>query len=190
MNGQPSQQGFTLIELLVSISIFTIITTVAVFNNSQFNGSVLLTNLAYEIGLSIREAQSYGISVRQDAASNFNAGYGVHFDLTTPTHYTLFEDDAADHVWSPADAQLQTFTISRGNKVSKICVDGSCSATVADISFIRPDPDAYITVGGIVGAYHGEADICIASPQGMKRLVTVASTGQISASLDSGGLCN
>src|SRR3954470_14945717 len=133
-------KGFTLVELLVSIGIFTVITSMAVYSHAQFNGSVLLTNLAYEIGLSVRQAQFYGISVRQNAASSFDSGYGVHFDLATPTSYILFEDKAGSsvHVRDGSDVDLQIFSISKGNKVSKICINGVCDVTNIDLTFVRP----------------------------------------------------
>ena len=89
---KKSQKGFTLVELLVSIAIFSVITTMAVFNNSQFNSSVLLTNLAYEVAISIRQAQVYGVTVRKNSAGSFDSAYGIHFDMNTPTAYSLFED--------------------------------------------------------------------------------------------------
>lgn len=196
-------KGFTLIELLISISIFSVITTVAVFNHSEFNGSVLLTNLAYEIALSVRQAQFYGISVKQSSSSNFDSSYGIHIDTSTPasqTSYILFEDTpyGAQHVRDSngtTDVDTQIFSIAKGNRISKICVDGgtSCSeATVVDITFTRPNPDAYITAGGVQGAYKSRADICVSSPQGIVRRVIVESTGQISVASDDAThpLCN
>lgn len=50
-------KGFSLLELLVVISIFTIITTIALFNQGQLNSNVLLTNLAYDVALTVREVQ-------------------------------------------------------------------------------------------------------------------------------------
>ncbi|HEU5114397.1 MAG TPA: prepilin-type N-terminal cleavage/methylation domain-containing protein [Candidatus Paceibacterota bacterium] len=192
MKGVPGNKGFTLVELLVSIAIFTVITTIAVYNNGQFNGSVLLTNLAYEIALSIRQAQYYGISVRQNTAQNFDSGYGIDFKTSSPTSYTLFEDKSSgsQHVFDASDATVQTFSIAKGNKVPKVCVDGDCSKSTVDISFVRPNPDAYITANGIVGTFYGKAEICVLSPQNIKRKITVESTGQISVGTDTSGICN
>ncbi|MBX4209331.1 prepilin-type N-terminal cleavage/methylation domain-containing protein [Candidatus Parcubacteria bacterium] len=187
----PASRGFTLVELLVSIAIFTFITTVAIFNNAQFNGSVLLTNLAYEIGLSIRQAQFYGISVRQNAALSFNSGYGIDFNTASPSSYVLFEDKTGGtaHVKDAGDVDIQTFTIGKGNRISKICLNGvtPCSAAIVDVTFLRPNPDAYIRSAG---TSYGKAEICLQSPQGLKRKVTVESTGQISAGADDTGVCN
>ena len=73
----------------------------------------------------------------------------------------------------------ETFNIQKGNKVTKICLDGVCSFTSVDISFIRPNPDAYIWASGV---NHGKAEVCVTSPKGISRKVVVESTGQISVS--------
>lgn len=188
--------GFTLVELLVSIGIFTAITTIAVSNHSEFNGSILLTNLAYEIGLSVRQAQVYGITVKGTAsdATKFDSGYGMRFDLSTPSRYYLFEDKTppdhfcdATECGSNYDRVIETFYIQRGNRISKICVDGDCSPTIVDISFVRPNPDAYIRVNG---ASFGTAEICVFSPgKGTVRKVVIESTGQISVATAAGAIC-
>lgn len=185
-------KGFTLVELLVSIGIFTVITTAAVFSHKQFNSSVLLTNLAYEMALSIRQAQSYGIAVRTNAAFNFNSGYGIHFDTSTPTSYILFEDKSGSgtlHVRDGSDADIQTFNITKGNKVLKLCLDGvkPCSNTSVDVTFSRPNPDAYIRVGA---SSYSKAEICVSSPQGTIRKIIIESTGQISVGPDTSNVCS
>ena len=189
------QKGFTLVELMVSIGIFSVITSVAVYNNAQFNSSILLTNLAYEIALSIRQAQVYGITVRKDSADNFNSAYGIHFNLSTPTSYILFQDTAADdHVYNTiGDVSLETFNVQKGNGVTKFCVTDSGAPTcytgsgeALDITFVRPNPDALIYVGGV---RHGKVEICVVSPQNLKRKILVEDTGQISVSADA-TVCN
>src|SRR3989344_6847475 len=75
-------RAFTLVELVVVLAIFTLISSVVLANHSRFNGSVLLGSLAYDIALSIREAQVYGLSVKQHTVAGvgqFQIGYGIHF---------------------------------------------------------------------------------------------------------------
>lgn len=88
---RSASRGFTLVEMMVVLAIITIITTVAVMGQGAFNRSLLLTDTAYTIAFSIREAQTYGLSSR--TANNLNnAGYGIRFGATTPKSYTLFAD--------------------------------------------------------------------------------------------------
>jgi prepilin-type N-terminal cleavage/methylation domain-containing protein len=177
--------GFTLVELMVSVAIFAAITTMAVWNHARFNGTVLLTNLAYEIALSIRQAQVYGITVREGSSGAFDSGYGIHFDPANPASYLLFEDRAPRNRIYDAGEELETFSISKGNGIRKVCADGACGSSVLDISFIRPNPDAYIKSVGS-GSPSGTATICVSSPQNERRRVIVESTGQISVQTDDG----
>ncbi len=80
-----------MIELIVSIAIMIIISTVIASNQQQFGAGAALKNIVNNMGLSLRQAQIYGVSVKQLAPSSsqaytttgFNAGYGVHFSIGT-----------------------------------------------------------------------------------------------------------
>lgn len=80
LNNQK-QKGMTLIELLVALVIFSIITGIVLFNYGDFNASLTMQNLADDIALTVRRAQSYAIGVR-GRSGDFNIGYGVYFDIT------------------------------------------------------------------------------------------------------------
>lgn len=182
--------AFTLVELLVSVAIFTLITTVAVFNNAQFNGNVILSNLAYEVALSVRQAQFYGITVKQSSTNTFDAGYGMNFNIATPSSYILFEDKPTPNKIYDAGEALETYMLRKGNLISRICLSqgGTCSSYPSvDISFVRPNPDAFIKYAG---STYSKAEICVSSPSGNKRKVVVESTGQISVAMDTDGICN
>ena len=75
-------KGFTLIELLVTITIFVILTGVVLLSQNSFDNSILIKNLAYDISLTIREAQDYGVDVNESQYStNPFTPYGVYFNL-------------------------------------------------------------------------------------------------------------
>jgi len=183
------KSGFTLIELLVSISIFIIITSVAIWNNNAFNSSVLLTDLGYEIALSVRQAQVYGTTVKAPSSCTstgcpFTSGYGIDFDITKPSQYILFEDgkmgSAPNHIYDTGEL-LQNYAIGRGYSIAKICVPGfSSGLSKVDISFIRPEPESWVSVNG-AAANLTEADIYIQDPQKLNyREIIIEPTGQIS----------
>jgi prepilin-type N-terminal cleavage/methylation domain-containing protein len=188
--------GFTLIEMLVSIGIFVMVTTIAVYNHGRFNSSVLLTNLAYEIALSVRQAQFYGITVKAPSSSTlFDSGFGVHF-VSNATNYILFEDKTSVNNFYDSGEMLETFNIKKGNKIGKICLTLTsggtvdCSLTSVDISFIRPNPDSVIkSPEDPFNAYY-KAEVCVQSAQATFRKIIVDVPGQISVAVDSTGLCD
>lgn len=131
------RKGFTIIELLVVVAIMVIITTVLVVRQQQFNSSTLGRSLAYSVALSIRQAQTYGTSVRA-SNSNFTAkAYGLYFDTSQdPSTYVLFADTNGNGRFdSPPsgdtnsngvcdgseDCVTKSFTLNGGYRVSRFC---------------------------------------------------------------------
>lgn len=105
-------RGFTLVELLVVVSIMVIITTIALLGQTSFNRSLTLTDTAYTIAFSVREAQALGISSRSFASTQ-NAGYGVHFASGTLNAYSLFAD-----ISPAASGNVQVASVCPGHTVS------------------------------------------------------------------------
>jgi len=137
-----SSSGFSLIELLVVISIFTIITSVVLVNQSRFSSDIVITNLAYEIALEVRQAQTYGIAVRGTASADnpalllFKQAYGVHFG-TAPegtggakgynpaTSFAMFADiDQTvpnNGLFDNVDESVDVFRLPGGNSIVDFC---------------------------------------------------------------------
>ncbi len=182
------KEGFSLVELIVSLTIFGLITTVILVRNAQFNNSILLTNLAYDVALSVRQSQIYGLSVKEASvgSSNFDIGYGVHFSNASMTSYSLFIDNDKDEHYDGGAELLETYTVRQGNIIKDFCVIESggnrCLSTnditALNIVFIRPDPDAIITADSVTK--YRTAKIYLESPAGTQKIVVVESTGQIS----------
>ncbi len=181
--------GFSLVELIVSVAIFTIITSVILVKHSQFSGTLLLENLAYDIALSVRKAQVFGLSVREftTEGSEFDIGYGVHFDSSSNDSYIFFADRDRDKVYGGSTEIVEIFTLKKGNLVSEFCGILSngiekCSdsgITSLDIIFERPNPDAIIKSSVLNDTYES-ARITVASPRGTTWSVSTFITGQIS----------
>lgn len=92
-------RGFTLVELIVVVSIMAILTTIILAGQSSFNRSILVTNTAYTIALSLRQAQSLGLSSRQYVSGGSiyeSAGYGIHVlrtaTLPAANSYVVYAD--------------------------------------------------------------------------------------------------
>ncbi|MCI0597783.1 prepilin-type N-terminal cleavage/methylation domain-containing protein [Candidatus Parcubacteria bacterium] len=141
-----SLTGFTLVEMLVVLTIISLITAIALFGQATFNRSVLLTDTAYTVALSLREMQSLGLSSRRFGAV-LNPGYGGRFSAATSsnTSYVLFADTFKPPAPPPlsncptgtagqpdakpgnciydagSDGIVQTYTFNRGLFVNQIC---------------------------------------------------------------------
>lgn len=89
-----SQRGFTLIEMLVVLAIMGVILSVTVNGQRAFDSSVVLSNTAYDVALSIRQAQTYGVSgrVAKGKQTTSTYGYGVDVQSFPTDKYVLFAD--------------------------------------------------------------------------------------------------
>jgi len=166
-----SSKGLTLIELLVSMFIMGLMIGVVVYNHKNFVDNLEITNLAYAMALSIREAQIAGISVKIDPENNFSSAFGVHFNINDKTSsfrgndkaFLTFADlnesehyDEVHGFYSYFDCDIDNNEecvsvkeIGRGNYIYNICYRGTtanmtCSTSIkgVDITFLRPKPDA------------------------------------------------
>jgi prepilin-type N-terminal cleavage/methylation domain-containing protein len=197
------QAGFTIPELIISITIASIILTIVVSNQATYTDGANVTNLADEIGLTISQAQVYGIAVKEftPGSSDFSASYGLAFSLLgsgSNGAYISFADRNANKIydgdWScplgGASECLGRVNISRGNFIESLCVvriseADLCDVGRIDISFVRPNIEAkliFFNSGGLafVPANMKGAKIKVQSPGGLIKSVTVFETGQVS----------
>jgi len=76
---------------MVVLTIIVVITMVVLSSQSSFNKTLILANTAYDIALTLRSAETYGLGSRAFGAT-VNTGYGIHFESGTPGSFTLFAD--------------------------------------------------------------------------------------------------
>ena len=189
-NLYQKNKGFTLIELLVVMAIFIVITSVVLFNQNKFSSDTALTSLTYEIALQIRQAQVYGILVRQQTSA-FDVGYGIHFQNNNGViSFLLFSDLNNDgkYVLGDDGNPISTFSLREGNTISNVCTTKSgvqtCFSDLAtllpvDVVFRRPNPDASIIDSFNIS--NNQVDITITSAlKDRSKTITVLNTGQIS----------
>lgn len=174
-----NKKAFSLVELLVTISILVVISSILFLNHTQFNSSILLENLAYEVSLTIRQAQAYGINVRQSGGS-FDEAYGVFFNKNF-NEFLIFADtypvDSPNLIYdADQDEIVDRLGVARGNKIETLCAGSDCEIDSLNISFVRPDPSAIIKVGS---QEYETAEIIILSPKGERKSVFVNKVGQI-----------
>lgn len=196
-------RGFTLVELMVVLTIVTIITMVVLTSQSSFNKTLILANTSYDIALTLRSAQTYGISGRA-IGGTVNAGYGLHFQNGATGTFVFFADifpaascDAPDckpgnKVYeNVSDAIVQSYALGNGMTISDFCAKSggswSCASsggiTSLDIVFARPNPDSFMSVNGLYSVAFPVTAACltISSPQGGSQYISVMASGQINA---------
>jgi prepilin-type N-terminal cleavage/methylation domain-containing protein len=147
------QQGFTLIEMMVSIVIFSLISGIVIFNHGKFNSSIVVTNLAYEVALALREAQVYGLAVKQDPndVQSVEYAYGVYFDIDSPKVFYIFADRNGDQQFDPNSDPCNGSLTSECQEMIEIRGDVDLNSLKTNqtvdkltILFLRPNPVAII----------------------------------------------
>ncbi len=150
MSIRSQTKGFSVIELIVSVAIMVAISTMVAGNQKQFGAGATLKNIVNNMSLSLRQAQIYGVSVKEFSSgsyqaytiNSFNAGYGLHFNINTSptgdnTAYIFFADRKpssppsalpngmyASGMSCPTDSTsecLEKIVLSQGHTVSDIC---------------------------------------------------------------------
>lgn len=189
--------AFTLIELLVSVGIFGFMTALMVAKYGNFNQSVLLTNLAYDVAVTIRTAQAYGLSVKSVNTvadeDKFKNAYGVYFNsqMGENDSFTLFTDiNTKDGQYDgPSSGEEVTkYNLKRGATIHSVCATNNsiCDPDegTLNISFLRPDPSAQICLNSSNDTNDGcgfsYAEIIIKGSDDSMRVVRVRENGQIS----------
>lgn len=191
-------RGFTAVELLIVIAVVTMLTAVFLLQQRQFDSSTILRSLAYRTALSIREAQTYGVSVRfaGGATPAPAPAYGIYIASDAPTQYILFADYDNDRQYDTGEA-VEVFTLRNGYAISRVCAKPTtasekCSTdnniNALAILFVRPSTDACIATSdnigtcraGVGGEDYATSSIRIRAPGGATRSITVTNTGQIS----------
>jgi len=185
---------------MVSISVAVAIMMVVLFSYSKFDNDLALVGASQEVAVAIREAQVYGLSVKERTAGggNFNIGYGIYFHPSDPTNYYVFADEDndgkydGDSTCSTASECIEKGTLRNGIKISSVCgVTGgttrcypsSCIDGMA-VTFLRPNPDASVNLinggGNFCGSTEDTGQIILSSPQGKTLTISISKAGQIS----------
>jgi prepilin-type N-terminal cleavage/methylation domain-containing protein len=186
-------KGFTLVEMLSVLAIFSILTSVVVFNYNKFRSDTILTNMAYEVALSIREAQIYGVSARQSASIDYKVPYGIFIPKDSEQYYLFADtgnetDDTPDGKFSGTncanpgqDTCVTTYSLQRGMKISDVqySQDTNCQYTDdMSIVFKRPNPEPiFNNSGGTTNII--KTLITIEAPDGAQRHVWIYNNGQV-----------
>jgi hypothetical protein len=191
--------------MLVSIGIMLVIISIVIFNQSKYTTGAAIQNAANDISLALRQAQVYGVSVKEftPGSNDFSPAYGMSFNILSSggnNAYIFFADRGVqngryDGVWAcalgGASECLDKTTMGQGNIISGLCqilppnVE-VCNLGRVDITFLRPSTDArfafFHSTGGQISLPNAKGvRIKLTSPStGLIRSVVIYRTGQIS----------
>jgi hypothetical protein len=187
---------------MVVLAIIITLTGIVFTSQSTFNKTLELANTAYDVALTLRSAETYGLGSRVTTSGTTDAGYGLHFESGAST-FTLFADTSpvgslgtlnclsasvvgtpnckpGDGVYtSGGDILVQTYTLGNGVTVSALNATGVVNPTSLDVVFSRPNPDAFMSANGVYSPSITAACITLVSPQGGFSFVRITSSGVI-----------
>lgn len=208
-NTKTNKAGFSVVELVVVLTIFSIMSSISIFNYNDYRKNIEKSNVSQDIALSIRQAQVYGISssdriigdIDLDTTGNADELFGAAIiDITRDQSIRgvvvfpdqekiiLYEDLNRNYIYNEAtDRIIDERSIVSGS----IDITGSylCTATEegcenfqtgrVDITFQRPYPEAYISYGGDRNDTYSFGTIVISSGSGIDQYIQISSIGNI-----------
>jgi len=155
--------GFTVVELMVVIAIFAVISSISAYNYKSFETNITVKNLAQDIALTIRKAQSYTLGFQSPEPTLLNemvVGYGVHFNMNHPDTFLLFGDfktinpsvdanalydgTSCYGVFTVQEECIDEIVINTSDRIEALCLnDSDCVFDgMLNIVFNRPNQDA------------------------------------------------
>ncbi len=102
------------------MTIITIISGVMLTSQTSFNRTLILANTAYDIALTLRYAETFGVSSRALGGSSTNVGYGLYFSHASPDSFIFFKDSSNNPGTcypAPPSGDLNAPDAKRGNCV-------------------------------------------------------------------------
>ena len=183
-------RGMTYVELIVVLSIFSVLSSIVIFNYGDFQARVDIKNLASDIALKIVEAQKSSLSGvwNSSAADDWKPSYGVYFDLSSNKQFIYFVDLNNNFRYGgssncAASECLDKIVITKNNYISQI--DSYTGSTLTQsienplsVAFRRPDSSAIFTSSGLSPGFD-YIQITIVSPKGATALIKLYPSGRV-----------
>ena len=192
------QAGMSYIELIVVLSIFSVMTSVVLFNYGDFQAKVDIKNLASDIALKVVEAQKMSLSGQFPPQEQYNLisspstwkpSYGVYMDLSEPGSFIYFAnvlDPGSGLYETPpncTDECLDEITITKGNTISGLTVfyqgGGSEALNDLNVTFTRPNSATTLKSSTAFSGTVSYVQVSIASPKGVTSDIKFYPSGRI-----------
>lgn len=194
--------GMTYVELIVVLSIFSVLSSVVIFNYGDFQARVDIKNLASDIALQIVQAQKSALAgslpTQTPTVSPWKPSYGVYFSIASSygadsKNFIYFTDLNNSKTFDSSSCPTATgeclnkITITKGNSISRIdaCYATPCipnpSNGLSDltISFSRPNSGAIIGSSTYFTLPVSYIQITITSPKGAISNIKLYPSGRV-----------
>lgn len=165
-NKEQYQNGFTVIELIVIVSIFAIMASVSLYNFQGFDDSTNINNLALDIALEIKRAQTLGSSsidtdtgdksamsviFSSESGGVFQQQFKIVREFPIAGSYGelgyVSSLDIVDRESRIFGGRIKSICLTDGNG----CANGNIVTNDISISFRRPYTEPIITSIGCAG---------------------------------------
>lgn len=202
-------KGMTYVELIVVLGIFSLMTSVVIFNYNKFQDKVDIQNTASDIALKLVEAQKTALSGKlppRTFSDDWKPSYGVYFNSSTAVDtdsisfnkkFVYFANlDDQEKVYDPSicpgvlntdDECLDKILITKGSSISspdglKIIGTGCPTDPVSDLNIVfdRPNSGPSINSTGLaISCEISYAIIKISSSSGTTSCIKVYPSGRM-----------
>lgn len=193
-------RGMTYVELIVVLSIFSVMSSIVLFNYGKFQARVDIKNLANDIALKFVEAQKTALAgkVQLNAPVDWRPTYGMYFDPTSDKSFIYFADLDSNKNYDISSTCPTSEGTGTGECLSKITItkndfissidsykNSAVQTHITDgvsTSYIRPDSSAifHSSALDLAGSFD-YLQITISAPQspGTNAYIRVYPSGRI-----------
>lgn len=188
-------RGMTFLELIFVLFIVSIISSVVLFNYGSFSSNITLQNLAQDVALTIKQAQTNALSgtyhVGFSGTTTDAPVYGVYFNIANPNQYYYFYDFNRNGIMdgtcpTTGPVPLPTTTnecsartdISSTDQISSLGDQNGAAISTLYVTFMRPFPEP--TIKKDIDTSLTQGRIELKSKESGYKQVLVWKTGQIS----------
>ncbi len=187
-------KGMSYVEIIVVLSIFSVLSSVVIYNYSQFQAKVDIKSLASDIALKVVEAQKAALSgllPQSGTPLNWKPSYGVYFNIgsnpvTDNKSFVHFVDLDQNTFFDGSACTLECLnkvSITTSNTISNLTVfyqnGQSSSLNDLTISFTRPNSGAIIKSSTNFTSDISYVEIKVLSPKLPSATIKVYPSGRI-----------
>lgn len=167
------ERGFTLVEVLVASGIILLTTSLLFVNWRSAREHLALERAVSQVAQDVTRAQELALRSQAFSCSSGSiSGYGLYFDITTPSSYLLFAECNGNNTYQAGvDGLVETISFKQGITFSSLSPENNWS-----VVFVPPEPRVFLKPGDPSQA---QVTLGLLTEPGFTRIVTVNSRGVI-----------